>query len=96
VGLPVVDGEVIWGARRLLPPLPEHAAGPRLARRCRLRALQEEAEGPWHEEGYAYYHAGPPGGPARRRMSVLAIGRLLFRCREQRVTENNLALDVRG
>jgi cyclopropane fatty-acyl-phospholipid synthase-like methyltransferase len=55
-GLPVVDGEVFWdepdGYYHHHPAMP------------RVRAwitdagfeIEEEDEGPWHEEGYAYQH----------------------------------------
>jgi len=52
----VVDGEVIWdepgGYYHHYPNMPQvrtwlAAAG---------FAIDEEAEGPWHEEGYAYHH----------------------------------------
>jgi SAM-dependent methyltransferase len=55
-GLPVVDGEVFWdepdGYYHHHPTMP------------RVRAwitdsgfvIEEEEEGPWHEEGYAYHH----------------------------------------
>jgi hypothetical protein len=78
VGLPVVNGEVLWGEAdgyyHYYPAMPQvrtwlAAAG---------FAIQEEAEGPWHEEGYAYRpRAGPPGGPSTLRSSA--------------VTEDNLA-----
>jgi SAM-dependent methyltransferase len=55
-GLPVVDGEVIWegpdGYYHHYPSMGQvrswlPGAG---------FTIQEEAEGPWHEEGYAYHH----------------------------------------
>jgi SAM-dependent methyltransferase len=55
-GLPVVEGEVIWegpdGYYHHYPSMGQvrtwlAAAG---------FAIQEEAEGPWHHEGYAYHH----------------------------------------
>jgi len=55
-GLPVVDGEVIWegpdGYYHHYPSMPQvrtwlAAAG---------FTIDEEAEGSWHEEGYAYHH----------------------------------------
>jgi SAM-dependent methyltransferase len=65
-GLPVVDGEVIWdepnGYYHHYPSIQQV--------RTWLAdagfAIEEEAEGPWHEEGYAYQHmlarmAAPPG-----------------------------------
>jgi SAM-dependent methyltransferase len=65
-GLPVVDGEVIWdepdGYYHHYPSIQQV--------RTWLAdagfAIEEEAEGPWHEEGYAYHHvlarvAAPPG-----------------------------------
>jgi SAM-dependent methyltransferase len=55
-GLPVVDGEVIWegpdGYYHHYPSMPQvrsWLAGAGFT-------LQEEAEGPWHEGGYAYHH----------------------------------------
>jgi SAM-dependent methyltransferase len=55
-GLPVVDGEVIWeepnGYYHYYPSM-------ELVRSWLADAgftLDEEAEGPWHEEGYAYHH----------------------------------------
>jgi SAM-dependent methyltransferase len=65
-GLPVVDGEVIWegpdGYYHHYPGLPRVRAWLADAG----FAIDEEAEGPWHEEGYAYHHvlahmAAPPG-----------------------------------
>jgi hypothetical protein len=65
-GLPVVDGEVIWdepdGYYHHYPSIPQVRAWLADAG----FALEEEAEGPWHEEGYAYHHllarvAAPPG-----------------------------------
>jgi SAM-dependent methyltransferase len=64
-GLPVVDGEVIWeepdGYYHHYPSMGQvrtwlAGAG---------YAIGEEAEGPWHQEGYAYHHvlarlAAPP------------------------------------
>jgi SAM-dependent methyltransferase len=55
-GLPVMDGEVIWeepdGYYHHYPSM-QHV-------RAWLAAagfgIAEEAEGPWHEEGYAYHH----------------------------------------
>ena len=64
-GLPVVDGEVIWegpdGYYHHYPNVGQvrtWVAGAGFT-------IQEEAEGPWHEEGYAYHHmlghvTGPP------------------------------------
>jgi SAM-dependent methyltransferase len=65
-GLPVVDGEVIWdepdGYYHHYPSIQQV--------RTWLAdagfAIEEEAEGPWHDEGYAYHHllarvAAPPG-----------------------------------
>jgi SAM-dependent methyltransferase len=65
-GLPVVDGEVIWdepdGCYHHYPSIQQV--------RTWLAdagfAIEEEAEGPWHDEGYAYHHmlarvAAPPG-----------------------------------
>jgi hypothetical protein len=63
--LPVVDGEVIWegpdGYYHHYPSMGQvrtWLAGAGFT-------IQEEAEGPWHEEGYAYHHmlghvTGPP------------------------------------
>lgn len=55
-GLPVVEGEVIWegpdGYYHHYPSMPQ-------VRSWLADAgftLQEEAEGPWHEGGYAYHH----------------------------------------
>jgi SAM-dependent methyltransferase len=55
-GLPVVDGEVIWegpdGYYHHYPSMPQvrsWLAGAGFT-------IQEEAEGPWHEGGYAYHH----------------------------------------
>jgi SAM-dependent methyltransferase len=55
-GLPVVDGEVIWeepdGYYHHYPSMGQvrtWIAGAGFT-------VQEEAEGPWHEEGYAYHH----------------------------------------
>jgi SAM-dependent methyltransferase len=65
-GLPVVDGEVIWegpdGYYHHYPSMPQVRAWLADAG----FTLQEEAEGPWHQEGYAYHHvlarlAAPPG-----------------------------------
>jgi SAM-dependent methyltransferase len=65
-GLPVVEGEVIWegpdGYYHYYPSMERVRAW--LAEAG--LAIQEEAEGPWHAEGYAYHHvvarlAGPPG-----------------------------------
>jgi SAM-dependent methyltransferase len=64
-GLPVVDGEVIWDE----PDGYYHHYPSRPRVRAWLAdagfALDEETEGPWHEEGYAYHHllarvAAPP------------------------------------
>ena len=65
-GLPVVEGEVIWEG-----PDGYYHHYPSMQRvRTWLAdagfAVQEEAEEPWHEEGYAYHHvlarlAAPPG-----------------------------------
>jgi hypothetical protein len=83
-GLPVVDGEVLW----------EEADGyyyhhyPTMTQvRAWLAeagfAIQEEAEGPLAPGGVRLSsRAGPPGGPSTLRSSA--------------VTEDNLALDVRG
>jgi SAM-dependent methyltransferase len=55
-GLPVVDGEVIWegpdGYYHHYPSMPQvrsWLAGAGFT-------LDDEAEGPWHEGGYAYHH----------------------------------------
>jgi SAM-dependent methyltransferase len=65
-GLPVVDGEVIWdepnGYYHHYPSIQQVRAWLADAG----FALEEEAEGPWHDEGYAYHHvlarvAAPPG-----------------------------------
>jgi SAM-dependent methyltransferase len=65
-GLPVVDGEVIWDG-----PDGYYHHYPRMSQvRVWLAAagfvVVEDAEGPWHQEGYAYHHvlarlAAPPG-----------------------------------
>jgi SAM-dependent methyltransferase len=66
LGLPVVDGEVIWdepdGYYHHYPTMRQVRAWLADAE----FAIQEEAEGTWHEEGYAYHHvlarlAAPPG-----------------------------------
>jgi cyclopropane fatty-acyl-phospholipid synthase-like methyltransferase len=55
-GLPVVDGEVAWegpdGYYHHYPSMPQVRAWLADAG----FAILEEAEGPWHEEGYAYHH----------------------------------------
>jgi SAM-dependent methyltransferase len=65
-GLPVVDGEVIWdepdGYYHHYPTMRQVRAWLTDAG----FAIKEEAEGPWHAEGYAYHHvlarlAAPPG-----------------------------------
>jgi SAM-dependent methyltransferase len=65
-GLPVVDGEVIWdepdGYYHHYPSIQQVRAWLADAG----FAIEEEAEGPWHQEGYAYHHmlarvAAPPG-----------------------------------
>jgi SAM-dependent methyltransferase len=65
-GLPVVDGEVIWdepdGYYHHYPSMPQVRAWLDGAG----FAVEEQAEGPWHEEGYAYHHVlaraqVPPG-----------------------------------
>jgi SAM-dependent methyltransferase len=65
-GLPVVDGEVIWdepdGYYHHYPTMQQVRAWLADAG----FAIGEEAEGPWHEEGYAYHHVlarveVPPG-----------------------------------
>ena len=71
-GLPVVEGEVIWH-----DPDPYYHYYPTMQQvRAWVAdagfAIEEEVEGPWHEEGYAYHHvlaraeAPPPpaGGPS--------------------------------
>jgi hypothetical protein len=65
-GLPVVDGEVIWdepdGYYHHYPSMQQVRAWLADAG----FAIEEEAEGPWHDEGYAYHHllarvaAAPP------------------------------------
>jgi SAM-dependent methyltransferase len=69
-GLPVVDGEVIWdepdGYYHHYPAVEQVRAWLADAG----FAIDEEAEGPWHQEGYAYHHvlarlaapSEPPGG----------------------------------
>ena len=65
-GLPVVDGEVIWdgpdGYYHHYPAVQQVRAWLTDAG----FAIQQEAEGAWHEQGYAYHHvlarlAAPPG-----------------------------------
>ncbi len=65
-GLPVVEGEVIWdgpdGYYHHYPTMERVRAWVADAG----FAIVEEAEGPWHEEGYAYHHVlarveAPPG-----------------------------------
>jgi SAM-dependent methyltransferase len=65
-GLPVVDGEVIWdepdGYYHHYPSIPQVRSWLADAG----FAIEDEAEGPWHDEGYAYHHmlarvAAPPG-----------------------------------
>jgi SAM-dependent methyltransferase len=55
-GLPVVDGEVIWeepdGYYHHYPSMQQVRGWLADAG----FAIQEEGEGPWHEEGYAYHH----------------------------------------
>jgi SAM-dependent methyltransferase len=55
-GLPVVDGEVIWeepdGYYHHYPSMGQVRAWLAGAG----FTIDEEAEGPWHEEGYAYHH----------------------------------------
>ena len=55
-GLPVVDGEVIWdepdGYYHHYPRMPQVRAWLADAG----FTVEEETEGPWHEEGYAYHH----------------------------------------
>jgi hypothetical protein len=55
-GLPVVDGEVIWegpdGYYHHYPSMPQVRAWLADAG----FAIQEETEGPWHDDGYAYHH----------------------------------------
>jgi hypothetical protein len=65
-GLPVVDGEVVWeepdGYYHHYPSIQQVRAWLTDAG----FSIQQEAEGPWHPEGYAYHHvlarlATPPG-----------------------------------
>ena len=65
-GLPVVDGEVIWdepdGYYHHYPSMPQVRAWLADAG----FAIDEEAEGSWHQDGYAYHHLlarmpAPPG-----------------------------------
>jgi hypothetical protein len=66
LGLPVVDGKVIWGE-----PDGYYHYNPSMQQvRARLAdagfVIEQEAEGPWQAEGYAYHHvlarlAAPPG-----------------------------------
>ena len=55
-GLPVVDGEVVWGE----PDAYYHHYPSMQQVRAWLAdagfAVDQEAEAPWHEEGYAYHH----------------------------------------
>jgi hypothetical protein len=55
-GLPAVDGEVIWdepdGYYHHYPSMPQVRAWLADAG----FAIEAEAEGLWHEEGYAYHH----------------------------------------
>jgi SAM-dependent methyltransferase len=55
-GLPVVDGEVVWGE----PDAYYHHYPSMQQVRAWLAdagfAIDQEAEAPWHEEGYAYHH----------------------------------------
>lgn len=55
-GLPVVEGEVMWeepdGYYHHYPSMEQVRAWVRDAG----FAIEEEAEGPWHEDGYAYHH----------------------------------------
>jgi SAM-dependent methyltransferase len=55
-GLPVVDGEVVWegpdGYYHHYPSMPQVRAWLADAG----FAIDEEAEGPWHDESYAYHH----------------------------------------
>jgi SAM-dependent methyltransferase len=55
-GLPVVDGEVIWegpdGYYHHYPNMGQVRAWLAAAG----FAIEQEAEGPWHKEGYAYHH----------------------------------------
>ncbi len=55
-GLPVVEGEVIWHE----PDDYYHHYPPMQQVRAWLAdagfAIEEETEGPWHEDGYAYHH----------------------------------------
>lgn len=53
-GLPVVDGEVLWDGYGY-----HHYPTMERVRAWLAEAgfaIEEEAEGPWHEEGYAYHH----------------------------------------
>jgi SAM-dependent methyltransferase len=64
-GLPVVDGEVVWDGP---DGYYHHYPSMRQVRAWLTAAwfvVEEEAEGPWHAEGYAYHHvlahlAAPP------------------------------------
>jgi SAM-dependent methyltransferase len=66
-GLPVVDGEVVWGEP---DGYYHHYPSMRQVRAWLVDAgfaIEQEAEAPWHEEGYAYHHvlaraAAPPPG----------------------------------
>jgi SAM-dependent methyltransferase len=66
-GLPVVDGEVVWGEP---DGYYHHYPSMRQVRAWLADAgfaIEQEAEAPWHEEGYAYHHvlaraAAPPPG----------------------------------
>ena len=53
LGLPVVDGEVVWdGPDGYYPSMRQVRAWLTAAG----FVVEEEAEGPWHAEGYAYHH----------------------------------------
>jgi hypothetical protein len=93
---PVVDGEVIWDGPdgyyhhhlsmqqvRAWLPLPDSPSGGRPKGLGMRRGMPSRA--------------GAPGGPARLRMSVSChLDRPRSRCRGGAVTEDYLALDVRG
>jgi hypothetical protein len=94
----VVDGEVIWdepdGYYHHYPSMPRVRAWQADAG----FALDEEAEGPWHQEGYAYHHVLARLA-ARQAENVGPFGTWIGRDHavgSSAVTEDNFALDVRG
>jgi hypothetical protein len=96
-GLRVVDGEVIWdgpdGYYHHYPSMQQVRAWLADAG----FAIQEETEGPLAPGGMPIITCWPAWRPRRaEEVRPLALGRPLSRRREQRGTEDNLALDVRG